>query len=95
MRQQRRARAASRMGQVEFEAVIGIETHVQLQTRTKAFCGCANPYGGEPNSHVCPVCMGHPVGADAGMRPHAGAPRPPPGAGRHAGVCCQTRECVL
>lgn len=46
---------------VEFEAVIGIETHVQLQTRTKAFCSCANLYGGEPNAHVCPVCMGHPV----------------------------------
>ncbi|KAI8466141.1 MAG: GatB/GatE catalytic domain-containing protein [Monoraphidium minutum] len=45
---------------VEFETVIGIETHVQLQTRTKAFCGCPNQYGGEPNAHVCPVCLGHP-----------------------------------
>lgn len=47
--------------QVEYEAVIGIETHVQLLTRSKAFCSCANNYGDEPNSNVCPVCMGHPV----------------------------------
>eukprot|EP00877_Chromochloris_zofingiensis_P003597 jgi/Chrzof1/13238/Cz07g25230.t1 len=46
--------------QVEYEAVIGIETHVQLLTRSKAFCSCANNYGDEPNSNVCPVCMGHP-----------------------------------
>lgn len=44
----------------EYEAVIGIETHVQLLTRTKAFCSCANQYGDEPNTNVCPVCMGHP-----------------------------------
>ena len=44
----------------EFEAVIGIETHVQLNTRTKAFCRCAYEYGAEPNTRVCPVCMGHP-----------------------------------
>ncbi|GBF88804.1 glutamyl-tRNA(Gln) amidotransferase [Raphidocelis subcapitata] len=52
--------ASGAAAEVEYEAVIGIETHVQLQTRTKAFCGCPNQYGGEPNSHVCPVCMGHP-----------------------------------
>eukprot|EP00879_Flechtneria_rotunda_P008332 GHRR01008727.1.p1 GENE.GHRR01008727.1~~GHRR01008727.1.p1 ORF type:complete len:507 (+),score=170.60 GHRR01008727.1:991-2511(+) len=45
---------------VEYEAVIGIETHVQLLTRTKAFCSCANQYGDEPNTNICPVCMGHP-----------------------------------
>jgi len=44
----------------EFEAVIGIETHVQLNARTKAFCRCAYEYGAEPNTRVCPVCMGHP-----------------------------------
>ena len=43
-----------------YETVIGIETHVQLQTRTKAFCHCANEYGAPVNSHVCPVCLGHP-----------------------------------
>ena len=43
-----------------FEAVIGLEIHVQLQTRTKLFCGCANEFGGEPNSRTCPVCLGLP-----------------------------------
>lgn len=43
-----------------FEAVIGIETHVQLSTLTKAFCGCPYNYGAEPNSSLCPVCMGLP-----------------------------------
>lgn len=45
---------------VEYEAVIGIETHVQLLTKTKAFCSCSNEYGAEPNTHICPVCMGQP-----------------------------------
>jgi hypothetical protein len=49
--------------QVEYEAVIGIETHVQLLTKTKAFCNCTNAFGGEPNTNVCPVCLGHPVGS--------------------------------
>uniref|UniRef100_A0A0E0MG56 Glutamyl-tRNA(Gln) amidotransferase subunit B, chloroplastic/mitochondrial n=1 Tax=Oryza punctata TaxID=4537 RepID=A0A0E0MG56_ORYPU len=43
-----------------FEAVIGIETHVQLSTVTKAFCSCPYSYGSQPNSTVCPTCMGHP-----------------------------------
>ncbi|KAM0855371.1 hypothetical protein ACQ4PT_049815 [Festuca glaucescens] len=43
-----------------FEAVIGIETHVQLSTITKAFCSCPYDYGFQPNSTVCPTCMGHP-----------------------------------
>lgn len=41
--------------------MIGIETHVQLNTRTKAFCSCASEYGSDPNTNVCPVCLGHPV----------------------------------
>eukprot|EP00271_Cylindrocystis_brebissonii_P012474 TRINITY_DN3102_c0_g1_i4.p1 TRINITY_DN3102_c0_g1~~TRINITY_DN3102_c0_g1_i4.p1 ORF type:complete len:517 (+),score=106.61 TRINITY_DN3102_c0_g1_i4:358-1908(+) len=45
---------------VEYEAVIGIETHVQLATMTKAFCTCPAQYGAAPNSHVCPVCLGLP-----------------------------------
>jgi aspartyl-tRNA(Asn)/glutamyl-tRNA(Gln) amidotransferase subunit B len=44
----------------EYEAVIGIETHVQLGTATKAFCACPSQYGSEPNANVCPVCMGLP-----------------------------------
>lgn len=47
--------------QTQFEAVIGIETHVQLKTRTKAFCNCKNAYGDEPNLHICPICLAHPV----------------------------------
>ncbi|WP_306598279.1 Asp-tRNA(Asn)/Glu-tRNA(Gln) amidotransferase subunit GatB [Geothrix sp. 21YS21S-2] len=43
-----------------FEAVIGLEVHVQLSTRSKMFCGCPNAYGGEPNSRTCPVCLGLP-----------------------------------
>ena len=45
----------------KYEAVIGIETHVQLNTRTKAFCSCPSEFGAEPNTNVCPVCLGHPV----------------------------------
>ena len=44
----------------EYEAVIGLEIHVQLSTKTKMFCGCALSFGDEPNSHTCPVCLGHP-----------------------------------
>ena len=43
-----------------YEAVIGLEVHVQLKTRTKLFCGCANRYGAPPNSLTCPVCLGLP-----------------------------------
>ncbi|KAK9146267.1 hypothetical protein Sjap_006170 [Stephania japonica] len=44
----------------DYEAVIGIETHVQLSTHTKAFCSCPYIYGSQPNSTICPVCMGLP-----------------------------------
>src|SRR5438105_71368 len=44
----------------KYQPVIGLEVHVQLLTETKAFCGCINRYGGEPNTHVCPVCLGLP-----------------------------------
>ena len=44
----------------KYQPVIGLEVHVQLLTQTKAFCGCRNEYGGEPNTHVCPVCLGLP-----------------------------------
>ncbi|MCO5316121.1 MAG: Asp-tRNA(Asn)/Glu-tRNA(Gln) amidotransferase subunit GatB [Solirubrobacterales bacterium] len=42
------------------EAVIGLEIHVQLSTRTKMFCGCELSFGDEPNVHTCPVCLAHP-----------------------------------
>jgi len=43
-----------------WETVVGIEAHLQLRTRTKAFCGCEVAFGGEPNTRVCPVCLGLP-----------------------------------
>lgn len=44
----------------EFEPIIGLETHIELGTVTKMFCGCSAEFGGEPNTHVCPVCLGLP-----------------------------------
>ena len=44
----------------KYQPVIGLEVHVQLLTASKAFCGCVNQYGGEPNTHVCPTCLGLP-----------------------------------
>jgi aspartyl-tRNA(Asn)/glutamyl-tRNA(Gln) amidotransferase subunit B len=43
-----------------FETVIGLEVHAELSTRTKIFCGCSTQFGAPPNSHTCPVCLGHP-----------------------------------
>jgi aspartyl-tRNA(Asn)/glutamyl-tRNA(Gln) amidotransferase subunit B len=43
-----------------WETVIGLECHVELDTRTKMFCGCRNVFGADPNTNTCPVCMGHP-----------------------------------
>jgi aspartyl-tRNA(Asn)/glutamyl-tRNA(Gln) amidotransferase subunit B len=45
---------------MNYEPVIGLEIHAQLQTRTKIFCGCSTAFGAPPNSHVCPVCLGMP-----------------------------------
>jgi aspartyl-tRNA(Asn)/glutamyl-tRNA(Gln) amidotransferase subunit B len=44
----------------KYEPVIGLEVHVQLLTATKAFCGCANKFGADPNTNICPVCLGLP-----------------------------------
>ena len=61
-----RARARARLrlrpgaAAVTWEAVIGLEIHVQLKTRTKMFCRCANEWGAEPNTRTCPVCLAHP-----------------------------------
>src|SRR5438874_13231008 len=43
-----------------WEAVIGLEVHARLLTRTKIFCACATDFGAPPNTHVCPVCLGYP-----------------------------------
>jgi aspartyl-tRNA(Asn)/glutamyl-tRNA(Gln) amidotransferase subunit B len=48
------------MANHDFEAVIGLEVHVQLLTETKMFCRCPNRFGAEPNTLVCPVCLGYP-----------------------------------
>lgn len=48
------------MRAAKWETVIGLEVHVQLKTATKLFCTCPNRFGGEPNTHICPVCAGMP-----------------------------------
>ena len=45
---------------MEYEAVIGLEVHLHLKTRTKAFCGCSTEFGSQPNTQTCPVCLGFP-----------------------------------
>jgi len=44
----------------KYEAVIGLEVHAQLSTKTKTFCGCSTKFGNAPNTNVCPICLGHP-----------------------------------
>ena len=43
-----------------YEVVIGLEVHAQLLTESKIFCGCSAAFGGKPNTHVCPICLGMP-----------------------------------
>ncbi|NOY53072.1 MAG: Asp-tRNA(Asn)/Glu-tRNA(Gln) amidotransferase subunit GatB [Deltaproteobacteria bacterium] len=45
---------------MEYEAVIGLEVHAQLKTKSKIFCGCSTAFGADPNHHTCPVCLGMP-----------------------------------
>lgn len=45
---------------MRYEIVCGIETHIELATKTKIFCGCTTAFGGDPNTHCCPVCTGQP-----------------------------------
>lgn len=45
---------------MSYEAVVGLEVHVQLKTKTKAFCGCSTEFGNQPNTQACPVCLGLP-----------------------------------
>ena len=49
-----------RRKELKYEVVIGLEVHVELKTRSKIFCGCTTKFGGEPNTHCCPVCTGMP-----------------------------------
>ena len=43
-----------------YQTVVGLEIHIHLNTKTKAFCGCKAEFGDEPNTNVCPVCLGSP-----------------------------------
>lgn len=45
---------------MSYELVAGFETHIELATKTKIFCGCTTQFGGEPNTHCCPICIGLP-----------------------------------
>lgn len=45
---------------MKYEMVVGLETHVELSTNTKIFCGCTTQFGGDPNTHCCPTCLGLP-----------------------------------
>ncbi|MEE0859712.1 MAG: Asp-tRNA(Asn)/Glu-tRNA(Gln) amidotransferase subunit GatB [Acutalibacteraceae bacterium] len=45
---------------MKYELVAGLETHVELSTNTKIFCGCTTEFGGDPNTHCCPICIGLP-----------------------------------
>ena len=46
--------------ELTFTPVIGIEIHIQLKTDTKIFCGCSTDTGADPNTNICPICMGLP-----------------------------------
>ena len=48
------------MSREDYEAIIGLEVHAELSTKTKIFCSCETNFGGKPNTHVCPVCMAMP-----------------------------------
>src|SRR5438093_9732670 len=51
---------ATPTARTDYEAVMGLECHVELATATKMFCSCPNRFGAPPNTNVCPVCLGHP-----------------------------------
>ena len=52
--------ATSETAMHDYEPVIGLEVHVELKTKSKMFCGCRNEFGSEPNTSVCPICLGMP-----------------------------------
>ena len=48
------------MSRSDYEVVMGLEVHAELSTKTKIFCSCPTTFGAEPNTQVCPICMGMP-----------------------------------
>jgi aspartyl-tRNA(Asn)/glutamyl-tRNA(Gln) amidotransferase subunit B len=48
------------MCNTDFEVIIGLEVHAELNTQSKVFCGCVNKFGGEVNTYCCPICTGMP-----------------------------------
>ncbi len=48
------------MSYSDYEVVIGLEVHSELKTKSKIYCSCTTEFGGEPNTHCCPICMGMP-----------------------------------
>ena len=48
------------MAREDYDVVIGLEVHAELSTKSKIFCACSAEFGGEPNTHCCPVCMAMP-----------------------------------
>lgn len=48
------------MPREDYEAIIGLEVHAELSTKTKIFCSCSTEFGGMPNTHTCPICMAMP-----------------------------------
>lgn len=48
------------MARDDYEIVMGLEVHAELSTKTKIFCSCSTEFGGEPNTHTCPICMAMP-----------------------------------
>jgi aspartyl-tRNA(Asn)/glutamyl-tRNA(Gln) amidotransferase subunit B len=59
-RSERKRSNTSMRGKIQYEVIIGCEVHAQLLTQTKAFCSCENSFAGNPNTRVCPVCLGLP-----------------------------------
>ena len=63
-----------------YDPAMGLEVHVELNTNSKMFCGCPTIFGGEPNTQVCPTCLGLPR-CDAGRQPQGSRVRHPDRAG--------------